>query len=331
MKNKNAFSFVELSIVLVIIGILTVVSTYTIQERFTDYYARYYTAYDALSKTAYNVYADTYCRTNTASEDNKTDCIRDDKEANPDEGITGTNYTKTGRPFPDNAKNLCKRFKEYLNATPMSECHDNTISKAKDSEFNSDNLQFVLSNGFRFYFSEPKTINIRHAGTQDKEVRYYIVYIDLNGKGAPNTAIFSDSNNKAIGVKPDIVPFIVTFKGDVIPVGNQVFDKTYVSARVLDFENNQTQSYTLDEARQLAFGNTPYIDMPMTLIPEFNKELPRKIRPTGTHHKFKIDSDRGVGIDEINEATKEKLDKFGCRKGTYTCVLKIDENLEKRY
>mgnify|MGYP004724878243 CR=1 FL=1 len=301
MKNKHAFTLPELLVVFVIMGVLIVISLYTINDRYTDFFTRYYSAYDALNKASYNTYTDTYCRANGISSDGLTDCQRDDS------GTDG--YMENGRPFPDTTQKLCKRLTEYLNATDENACatNKNSIINAQDDEFDSNSMQFELTNGLRFYFSSPKRITINHAGKKNKIINYYIVYIDLNGDAKPN---------KMSLPHPDIVPFIVTFTGDVIPVGYPIYDKTYASARIIDSYGKQTKSYTINEARQIAFGATPYTDIPLSMIPNFEAILPRTIKPS-------IVPTYQIGGDSANS--------MGCTEGTFICTVKIDENFEKRY
>lgn len=299
MDSKRAFTVVELLVTFGIISILMVLSYHTANERFTDFFTRYYTAFDALNKAVYNTYTDTYCRVQGVSEDGKRDCSRDN--------TAGTDYIKTGRPFPDTPEKLCKRLSEYLNVTKNSTCKTASISDNGDN-FNDSTLQFTLSNGFRFYFSGKKSAVVNHGGKKPKNVDFFIVYVDLNGKGEPNRVTLPH---------PDTVPFIITFTGDVIPVGYPVHDKSYASARIVDGLGKETKSFTIDEARQLAFGNVPYTDMPITMIPFFNALLPDNVKPSGTFTTYNI-GDEGTA-------------SMKCEAGTYVCVLKIDENFGKRH
>ena len=288
MKNKFGFSVVELVVTLSIMGILIVVSLYTINHNFTDFFTRYYAAYDSLNKVAYNTYTDTYCRLG--------DCTVEQKKA--------------GRKFPTDAENLCKRFTEYFNTT-NSNCSNNVIQAASNSEFNDKNdkyLQFSTTNGFKFYISRLNNGNSEPIKDDDNyKVSYFIVYIDLNGKSVPNKIDHE--------VHPDIVPFIVTTTGDVIPVGHPIYDKTYATARVINYEGKETKSYTLNEARGIAFGEKAFRDMPLTLMEKFNNLLPNNAKDKST-----------------NPHTTPPLGtELGCEEGTFNCSVKIDANMEKRY
>ncbi len=300
MKKIKGFTLAELSFVFVFIGVVSVIAMHTMNDRFVDFFGRYYTAYDSLSKAAYNTYIDTYCRT---ADDALSDCKNNKEKEN-------------GRPFPKNPKELCERLSEYLNKSEDIKCSNSVIVNALDNEFYDNklkkktNIQMALSNGFQLSFSPKKEIIINHAKTSNETIEYFIVYVDLNGSAKPNSTQLPH---------PDIVPFIVTCTGDVIPVGYPVYDKTYASARILDSQNNQTKSFTIDEARQLAFGNDSYIDIPYTLIPAFNNALPANIRLKNPDSR----SDLKLG-DENTEA-------MHCESGTFSCTLKIDETLGKRY
>ena len=291
MKKIKAFTLAELSFVFIFIGVISVIALHTVNERRTDFYARYFTAYDALSKAVYNTYVDTYCRVVTDSS-GKTDCE-----------IAGSEFSQKGRPFPDNPRDLCKRLAEYLNVSGDPNCSNDVIKDASDEEFKNIKPQLTLSNSFRIYFSSPGDVTVNHAGKKNRIVNYFIVYVDLNGKEKLNTAAAPN---------PDIVPFIVTYTGDTIPIGYPIYDKSYISARLVDFKGNPTKSYTLDEARMLAFGNVAYTDIPQTLIPIFKNELPQGASGVNTASRIFNIGDDGTA-------------PMGCTPGTFTCMLKIDD------
>ena len=133
----------------------------------------------------------------------------------------------------------------------------------------------------------------------------------MNGKAAPNSATHAEH--------PDIVPFIVTYTGDVIPVGFPVFNKTYISSRLIDSNGQQSTSYPLAEAIRMAYGTTDgaipvtYKDMPLTMIETFNNLLPSALKANFPTLTTKLDEDSG------------------CKAGTFSCMVKIDENLDRRY
>ena len=148
MKRKNGFTIAEILIVFTIIGVISIITMHTINERFTDFYSRYSVAFDTLTKAVYNVYTDTYCTSGLES------CKEDGA------------VKKHGRDFPNETKKLRKRLAEYLNITSDSEEHLNsdsieTIKNANNNEFNKNSAQLYLSNGFILYFSEPKKLDIK--------------------------------------------------------------------------------------------------------------------------------------------------------------------------
>ena len=143
MKKNKAFTIAELALVLVFIGFISIIALYTVNNRFTDFYSRYTTAYDALSKAIYHIHTDTYCN---------QDCSEEEK--------------KNGRQFPTDTKELRKRLAEYLNIVSNNNKKNNgpeSIKSAKDSEFDdkANTLQLELTNGSRLYFSDKKTITIK--------------------------------------------------------------------------------------------------------------------------------------------------------------------------
>ena len=58
------------------------------------------------------------------------------------------------------------------------------------------------------------------------ELKYFIVWVDLNGDRNPNIAEWNKN-------KPsDIVPFVVTTSGGVIPIGAPTIDTRYITVRI---------------------------------------------------------------------------------------------------
>ena len=302
MEKKTAFTLSELLIVFMLIGIITIASLYTINNRATDFFTRYYTAFDALNKAVYNTYTDTYCRVKGVSATGTSDCTTKDQR-------------KAGRAFPGDTATLCNRLKEYLNAAQgIGKCSGdkgNIIITANDDAFTDNKIQFALTNGFRFYLSGPKSISIKN-----NTIGYFVAYIDLNGSGKPNK--FGIENN----ARPDIVPFVILKTGEVIPIGYPIYDTSYATARILNSQGEQTKSYTIREAAIMAYGHDPYTDIPFSLVEVFENRIAqvtgRKVTPSGA-------------IPAASILTTYNGKDFDCAEGTYSCVMKIDENLEKRY
>ena len=107
--------------------------------------------------------------------------------------------------------------------------------------------------------------------------------------------------------------------GEVIPVGYPIYDTTYATARVVNSKGDQTQSHPIREAAIMAYGHDPYTDIPFTLIEVFEDHTPhitgRRVVPTGI----------------VPSSNIHIYDEYDCEEGTYSCVMKIDENLEKRH
>ena len=91
--KKKGFSLTEITIVLVIIGVILILELMVIQNRKNQYGAPYYAAYNALKKASANILADIYC---------------------PDSGPNA--ICPTGpRPYPKDSKAMCERLKEFIN------------------------------------------------------------------------------------------------------------------------------------------------------------------------------------------------------------------------
>ena len=213
--KKKGFSLVEIIVVMTIIGIILIIELMIISGRKNQYGAPYYTVYNALKKTSYNILADIYCP-------NSQNC-------------GGSEYLPSGevcctapRPFPTTADGLCKRMVEFINPSSKEDVHCNQDggNKYKPVNHQANNINdettigFKASNSYKFYISEfygkdsrtetYKSFDAdRKAATTDDRVKYFIVYVDLNGEGKPN------SLGKVGDIYPDIVPLRYYRKADI--------------------------------------------------------------------------------------------------------------------
>ena len=304
MNKKDAFCMVEILMVLSFIGIIIVLETIILQNRINQYSAPYFNAYNSLTKAAYNVLADMYC---------------------PDSGPNAI-CPDGPRAFPTTPENLCSRLTEFINTAGAANIHcsaQNINNNA--SNFSEDSVKFVASNSFKYYISSLKKVEV-----EDETINYFIVYIDLNGNSKPNrVGMKYETNGGKITpidkIYPDIVPFAVTTRGEVVPMGYPVYSNMYLTARVkypasvIEGEINDDRyspMMTFNDAARKSWGNGEYSDIPFSI--NFTKLLPT----TSEARKFyNIPADNSVSIAQ-NE---------GCSAGNYTCRVIVDVSDQKRY
>ena len=251
--KRDALNLTEILIVLIIIGIIVIGQITILKDKINQYATPYYTTYNTLKKAAYNVLSDPYCPDPT---------LRDDGG-----NLICPNFA---REFPRNAEQLCERLTEFINVPTGHNCNAIAISNnATPEEFNEDHVKFQTSNGIKYYISDLKSVN----DVRGKRTEFFIVYADLNGGNAPNRFHCEQGNE----ILPDIVPFAVTRRGHVVPIGLPARSNVYMSATVrfpgeIDQDNvsvqinNKTKSLTFNEALLNAWPASEVVNGKFTTI-----------------------------------------------------------------
>lgn len=237
--KKTAFTIPELLIFLTIVGIVSVMMMTIIKpgEKYLPY--AYYNAYNSLSTAAFNIKED--ANDNNISGD--TTISDDDKYfpgalKDPDsDGLTS-------------ARELCKKLANNPNATDAEDEYGyintseyactNFTSFTSDGNFNDKATPaFRATNSMKFYIGKLAKINVPNAMESDAnyELKYFVVWVDLNGDRRPNTAEWA--KNKAA----DIVPFVITTGGKVIPIGGPTIDTRYTTVR-LGYPSDSSLKYS---------------------------------------------------------------------------------------
>lgn len=333
MKKNSAYTVAELMVVFVFIGAIMIIGLHTLNNRQIDYFGRYYTVFDALTRSVYNTSIDTSCRVDGTACDAENGGRQFPTKPN---GKMVKMTDEEGKQVDVPENNLCSRLTEYLNFVEPSSCiitnesdlenkliKDLTNKDEFDKQFDEAHMQFATTNGFLIYFSELKSITVNHGGTTPREIKYFIVYVDLNGTSKPNTAL---------PPHPDIVPFVVTTDGVVIPVGHPIYDNTYMTAKVVTSGNdiNQTISLPLDEARRMAFGETIYTDIPLTMIRVFEDTSSNNNNISYFPKVLKINGE-DPKRDEIRNKNVQLKAEYSCDdRGGMGCNIKIDANMFSR-
>lgn len=139
-----------------------------------------------------------------------------------------------------------------------------------------EKIQFTTANGMQYFISGmmDKTLN-------GNNIKFYIVYVDVNGDKEPNSLIYTKRiNSRGVEVvnEPDIFAFALLDSGLVCPLGIPEYDTNIMTARISYFDNEgrsyQTRrSLPYYQAKASAWGfygsgddeNKYYSDVPFTM------------------------------------------------------------------
>lgn len=235
MNIKKAFTLGEVLIVFIIIGIIAGLSLITVKPWEKQYKMFYQRMYHSIQLAVYNHMLES----------------QSDDDA-----------------FPATGKDLCKVLLEYINTSNNAQAAScdtmtNVNNKPDAAKFAATAPAIQASNGTKIWIGsdagEPFTLNqtiyakrtLKSGTVKDERttdtVRYYFVYVDINGDRSPNTPVWSDSR------MADIVGFIVTDTFEVIPIGYPQVDIRYLSAHVvyppleIEYSVTDTISKNVDE------------------------------------------------------------------------------------
>ena len=255
-NRKAAFSLPELLIFLAIVGVITVMMLTIIKPSEKALKYQYYNAYNTLNTAAYNIRQDVIDVNNALLEN------------------SGLSYTDEDKKFPDTAQTFCTRFAVdpdnpnhkygYINTTEYNCNNFSALSSFSENSFTDSAMAFRASNSMKYYISGPKTSSFKDdLDGGNVSIKYFIVWVDLNGDRRPNTPKWT-KNRPA-----DIVPFVVTDTGKVFPVGQPAVDRRYMQAYV-DIDSTESSEYTASttfyQAQQEAFGGKQYPTVDLSSI-----------------------------------------------------------------
>lgn len=298
MNKKSAFSLTEVLVVLTFIGFIIVTQLVVMTSKVNQYSGPYFTVYNAVKKTAYNVLADIYCPCTG------NDCPNEECKKGP-------------REYPKTSTNLCKRFSEFIN-TSENNCN-NFKPVGNDLDFKKATPGFIATNSYKFYFHDgrfTKTIN-------GKTVNFAIIYVDINGEKRPNRFVCDNSD-----ILPDIVPFAITDNGDAIPIGLPTYSKAYMTASVGYPSKNSMEkvnSLIFNDAILTAWPNDTKGNISIPFSVNYVNELNSAIQ-----NKF-------VSCVSDNSPTQKVkyvpqiATNLGCKKDTYNCRVIIDKHKTTRF
>ena len=237
MKKINAFTLAEMLLVFVIIGIIGSLGVITVKPWEKAYKYSYIKTYNALSVAIYN------------------------------HMVTTTD----AKAFPDNARTFCNALLEYLNTSNNAQnvAANNACNKTggRDAYLGNspntanfreggNNPKILLSNGAKLWIGANGNVPFSYTQTIDASVtphitdtiKYYLVYVDLNGNRGPNVIEYRENSVKDNRL-PDIVAFAVTDKFTVLPLGYPKVDQRYLSAHVMYPVSEDDDEVTADGDR----------------------------------------------------------------------------------
>lgn len=275
--KKNAFSMAEALLTLSVVGILILMSVYTAKRSTDEFGPLYYRVYEALELAAYNIFADMH-------------------------HVTARGFpTVLNQGSAESANaGLCQRLIEFINVSETATCSSNVVpDAAAAADFTNARVQFRGSNNQKFYFGAGaggnayKTFNVVDpdctpvgAAACTKPVNWFIIYVDLNGDKGPNYVRPPKSGTKRSGTPADIVAFAMTDKGEVVPLGEPLVNKDYMTAKVYypdsnpsncpsgRIQNRHSNNLTYREAQLRAFGAVENPNQFYAKTINFNDRLP---------------------------------------------------------
>ena len=313
-SRKKAFTMIEVLIILTLIGFILIAELIILNTKSNQYGQPYYTAYNALRKAAYNVLADMYC---------------------PDENSSDPDCRIGPRQFPTTPQALCSRLTEFIN-TSEKNCENLTPINDMADNINNKAPHFIASNSFRFYFSDMKSIEADDTFGNTNSLDYFVVYVDINGEKRPNRITCEGEQ-----ILPDIVPFAVTRRGEVIPMGYPVYSSNYITAKIIYpskvgddgvLTNRSSGSMSYYDAVYGAWPSSTarevqrHIDIPFSIM--FSQDdiyNNSNIRQCYDGRDLRLKTE-----ESYKQLAKDKTDE-GCKGGTYSCRVVIDSSIHTRY
>lgn len=234
MHKKSGFTLAEIVITTAIVAIVSLIGLMSFKPN-TQMRAAYYRhVYETLKTAAYNGYLE--------------------KHDNFGKLRNGDNWVIAWG-------GMCRDLTDFIN-TVEGACNRSIIGS--DTDFNTAEQSFVATNGVDFWVNrDSSSTNVKDSYGNTTTLTYRIIYANISPK----------SRTKTIG--DNIVPFYITGDGDVIPAGAPLSDPEILKAGVkltykvkkdgfISSGNVIIPADSFDEARKMAWGNTIWINNPLS-------------------------------------------------------------------
>lgn len=226
------------------------------------------------------------------------------------------------RPFPTTSNQLCERLIEFINTSAAPTCTNADVNANADN-IGSTTLRFIGSNAFRYYISAKQT-NITISG---KTVEWFVIYVDINGEKGPNSV------QKVRNSMPDIIPFAITTRGEIIPMGYPTISTKYMTAKIKYpnaynattgqlIEDRYSPSTSYFDARAKAWGTTQTVDIVETI--DFTSRL------SANNLARKFYSNPTASAVQTSVILPDGY-RAGCAAGEYNCRVIVDSFVGRRF
>lgn len=137
--------------------------------------------------------------------------------------------------------------------------------------------QFTTANGMQYFISGLIDRNLN--GDPNKRLRFYLVYVDINGDKGPNSIVYTEktkSNGTKTNIEPDVFAFALLENGLTCPLGIPEYDTNIMTARVSYFDSEsrvvQTrQSLPYYQAKAKAWG---FYSSSVNVLNNFTPDVP---------------------------------------------------------
>ena len=221
-KKRFGFTLAELMMVFFAIGIISFIGISTVKAHKKQVYHLYNKAYDVLYTAAYNVFAD-------ESQD--------------------YNF--------DDPHKLCLGLTKYINSADKVDddghfaCGDVGARVTSETRVVADKLpDFIANNGMRFYISnKQKFEKFKDTENLESDIEYYLVFADLDGNRGKGRVIETLSNDD----EREVVAFVLTSNGDVIPLGVPSLDKNYLAVQVVYPNDDDDTEHPMESYYQATY------------------------------------------------------------------------------
>ena len=309
MRKYSGFTIAEVVITTVIVGIVSLVGLMSFKPNAKMKSAYYKHIYDTLKTAAYNGYLEKHDRFGHMPGSN--------------------NFTPEG---------LCEDLVFFINTT------ENNCDRGGPIDFNDENrINFITTNGISFWFYDEAfpiidglANHVIDSYGNDISRTVVIVYADISPKQR-NKVPFSNARDNG-----NIVPFLITDLGEVLPIGAPLLNSEIIKAGVkLTYNQKDHQGFISSkyviipadnylDAKEKAWGDrTIWANNPMSFDPFCIVVLANYTHPRGFNNNSMCSGNsRSAGFNNQPACLPPRFGGEPAR-GTGTCqtvATEVDEH-----